>query len=105
MCKAECAPCADCCYASQESSAPESASSPEAQAESQKVLAEVRASNPLLTKEQEQAAMERLLNKGTRSVSCLLMRAGVISLTRTRCSGTVVVLLKLREALLGIEHT
>ncbi|CAK0786448.1 hypothetical protein CVIRNUC_009661 [Coccomyxa viridis] len=51
-----------------EGSAPESASSPEAQAESQKVLAEVRASNPLLTKEQERAAMERLLNKGTRSV-------------------------------------
>ena len=36
--------------------------------ESQKVLAERRASNPLLTKEQEQAAMERLLNQGTRSV-------------------------------------
>ena len=57
------------CYASQEGLAPESASSPEAQAESQKVLAKVRAGNPLLTEEQEQAAMERLLNKGTRSVS------------------------------------
>ena len=47
----------------------------------------MRASNPLLTKEQERAAMERLLNKGTRSVSCLLVRARIIGLTRTRCSG------------------
>ena len=77
MCKVECAPCADCCYASQEGSAPESAASPEAQAESQKVLAEVRASNPLLTKEQEQAAMERLLNKGTRSVGLPLTYAPI----------------------------
>ncbi len=37
--------------------------------ESQKVLAKLRAKNPLLSKEQEQAAMERLLNRGTRSVS------------------------------------
>ena len=56
----------------------ESASSPEAQAESQKVLAEVRASKPLLTKEQEQAAMERLLNKGTRSVSFPLICAHIV---------------------------
>ena len=37
-------------------------------AESQRVLADLRASNPMLTKEQEQAAMERLLNQGTQSV-------------------------------------
>ena len=33
------------------------------------MLAELRSSNPLLTKEQEQAAMQRLLNQGTQSVS------------------------------------
>ena len=37
-------------------------------AESQRVLAELRASNPLLTEEQERSAMERLLNQGTQSV-------------------------------------
>lgn len=72
-CQVHCVPCADALCASQEGSAPESAASPEAQAESQKVLAEVRASTPLLTQDQEQAAMERLLNKGTRSVSLPLI--------------------------------
>ncbi len=49
--------------AAQDSGAPTAST-----AESQRVLAELRASNPSLTKEQERAAMQRLLNQGTHSV-------------------------------------
>lgn len=48
--------------------------------ESQRVLAELRASNPLLTKEQEQAAMERLLNQGTQSVRLFLTTTSLTAL-------------------------
>ena len=58
------------CLVAQESQGPTQGSQPSSASreESQKVLAELRAINPLLTKEQEQAAMERLLNRGTQSV-------------------------------------
>ena len=47
--------------------------------------------------------MERLLNKGTRSVGLPLIHAQNVALTHARCSGTGVILLKAREALLGID--
>ena len=60
-------------------------------AESQRVLSELRASNPLLTKEQEQAAMERLLNQGTQSVS-LSRSVSLSHLCSARCISKPVLL-------------
>ena len=66
-------------------SAEGSEASPASTAESQEVLTEMRKGTTLLTKDQEQAGMERLLNQGTRSVRRLPSHLAYACLVSQAC--------------------